>query len=188
MLRGLQRRQKYPLLNYYNVPWLTRNWLWIELLQGGKSYIFMLCFYQNMEKNYSYMKYLLCLVLFFPVLFSCNTGSTSPEVDTGDTAANRWVKPAGKDSLLLLTDRPPNLETPLKYFRLDYTPNNVFFVRWHLAGLPDSVNLDTFRLRIGGNVNKELALSVNDLITKFQPVTITAVCQCTGRTMEEWGD
>jgi hypothetical protein len=93
-----------------------------------------------------------------------------------------------KDSLLLLTDRPPNLGTPLKYFKLDYTPNNVFFVRWHLAGLPDSVNLDTFRLRIGGNVNKELALSVNDLITKFQPVTITAVCQCTGRTMEEWGD
>ena len=81
-----------------------------------------------------------------------------------------------------MTDRPPNLETPLKYFQLDYTPNNVFFVRWHLAGLPDSVSLDTFRLRIKGNVNKELALSVNDLKTKFAPVTITAVCQCSGNS------
>src|SRR5207244_1145073 len=70
------------------------------------------------------------------------------------------------------------LEIPLKYFQLDHTPNNVFFVRWHLAGLPDSVSLDTFRLRIKGNVNKELALSVNDLKTKFQPIIITAVCQC----------
>ena len=103
--------------NYRNILWLTLNWLWMELLQGGKSYIFTLCFYQNRERNYSYMKYLLCFVLFFPVLFSCNTRSTSPAVDTGDTSANRWVKPAGKDSLLLLTDRPPNLETPLKYFQ-----------------------------------------------------------------------
>src|SRR5437764_13219521 len=120
-------------------------------------------FLQKQGSNYSYMKYLLLIVLFFPVLFSCNTRSTSPAVDTGDTSANRWVKPAGKDSLLLLTDRPPNLETPLKYFQLDYTPNNVFFVRWHLAGLPDSVSLDTFCLRIKGNVNKEASLSLNDL-------------------------
>ena len=55
-------------------------------------------------------------------------------------------------------------------------------MRWHLAGLPDSVSLDTFRLRIKGNVNKELALSVNDLKTKFQPFTITAVCQCSGNS------
>ncbi|TKK64465.1 cytochrome C biosynthesis protein [Ilyomonas limi] len=128
------------------------------------------------------MKCILIFVLIFAVFLSCNTPSTSPDVNTEDTSANRWVKPTGKDSLLLLTDRPPNLETPLKYFRLDYTPNNVFFVRWHLAGLPDSVSLDTFRLRIKGNVNKELALSVNDLKTKFEPVTITAVCQCSGNS------
>jgi hypothetical protein len=108
-----------------------------------KLYLYPL-FLPKQGSSYSYMKYPLCFVLFFPVLFSCNTGSTSPTVDTGDTSANRWVIPAGKDSLLLLTDRRPNLETALKYLQLDYTPNNVFFVRWHLAGLPDSVNLDTF--------------------------------------------
>ncbi|MBG9375276.1 molybdopterin-dependent oxidoreductase [Panacibacter sp. DH6] len=92
------------------------------------------------------------------------------------------VKTAGKDSMLLLTDRPPNLETPLKYFLLDYTPNNVFFVRWHLAGLPATIDKDTFRLRIGGNVMQQLALSVEDLKTKFTPYTINALCQCAGNS------
>lgn len=125
------------------------------------------------------MKRLFTSLILFTVCFSCNTKTETPEMATGKPA-DKWVKPAGKDSMLLLTERPPNLETPLKYFKLDYTPNNVFFVRWHLSRLPDSVSLDTFRLRIGGNVNKEVALSMNDLKTKFSPVTITALCQCSG--------
>jgi sulfite dehydrogenase len=43
-----------------------------------------------------------------------------------------------KTDLILLTDRPPQLETPLKYFREDYTPNDAFFVRWHLGIVPTS--------------------------------------------------
>ncbi len=45
-------------------------------------YNFPLCllFLPKQGSNYSYMKYLLLLVLFFPVLFSCNTGTTSPAV------------------------------------------------------------------------------------------------------------
>jgi hypothetical protein len=77
-------------------------------IPGREKLYFYALFLPKQESNYSYMKYLLCFVLFFPVLFSCNTGSTSPAVDTGDTSANRWVKPAGKDSLLLLTNKPPN--------------------------------------------------------------------------------
>jgi len=84
--------------------------------------------------------------------------------------------------MLLLTDRPPNLETPLKYFLQDYTPNNVFFVRWHLAGLPTKIDIDTFRLRVSGNVEKELSLSMNDLKTKFTSYSITALCQCAGNS------
>ena len=41
-----------------------------------------------------------------------------------------------KAEMILLTDRPPQLETPLHYFRQDLTPNEAFFVRWHLEG-PD---------------------------------------------------
>ena len=127
------------------------------------------------------MKNIAGLILFSFLFFSCNTESGKNQSALKDSAS-LWVKPDGKDSMLLLSDRPPNLETPLKYFLEDYTPNNVFFVRWHLSGLPDAVDPDTFRLRIGGNVSKEVALSLNDLKTKFAPYTITALCQCSGNS------
>lgn len=124
--------------------------------------------------------YLFLVLIFF---YACRNSSVDNPVLSGNQQdENQWVKAKGKDSLLLLTDRPPNLETPLKYFLLDYTPNSVFFVRWHLAGLPDSVSLDTFRLRITGNVEKEVSFSMNDLKTKFEPYSITAVCQCSGNS------
>lgn len=128
------------------------------------------------------MKNLLFFILFSAVSFSCTNRSTSPAVSGVDASQEIWVKPDGKDSMLLLTDRPPNIETPLRYFLEDYTPNKVFFVRWHLSGLPTSVDADTFRLRVGGNVTKEVALSLNDLKTKFTPFTITALCQCSGNS------
>lgn len=128
------------------------------------------------------MKNIRFLSLLLALFCSCQTNqNTSPE-KTAKTSEENWVKPEGKDSMLLLSERPPNLETPLKYFLLDYTPNKVFFVRWHLSGLPSAVNPDTFRLRIVGNVNKEVALSLNDLKTKFTPVTLTALCQCSGNS------
>lgn len=126
------------------------------------------------------MRKKLFFILFPVLIFSC-TGDAPPE-NTKDSANDAWVKPEGKDSMLLLTDRPPNLETPLKYFLQDYTPNDVFFVRWHLSGLPENVDIDTFRLRIGGNVNREIALSLEELKTKFTPITITALCQCSGNS------
>lgn len=128
------------------------------------------------------MKNIAGLILFSFLFFSCNTESGKNQQNALKDSASLWVKPDGKDSMLLLSDRPPNLETPLKYFLEDYTPNNVFFVRWHLSGLPDAVDPDTFRLRIGGNVSKEVALSLNDLKTKFTPYTITALCQCSGNS------
>jgi DMSO/TMAO reductase YedYZ molybdopterin-dependent catalytic subunit len=121
-------------------------------------------------------------MLLLLVIVSCNNKSKSAAANTDGAADTTWVKADGKDSLLLLTDRPPNLETPLKYFLENYTPNKVFFVRWHLAGLPNAVNTDTFRLHVGGNVAKEIALSINDLKTKFTPFTITALCQCSGNS------
>jgi len=127
-------------------------------------------------KNISYT------ILFLIFIFSCNTNTKSTNSLASSTAKDELVKPGGKDSMLLLTDRPPNLETPLKYFLQDYTPNKVFFVRWHLSGLPSKIDLDTFKLRIGGNIEHPLELSMNDLKTKFSPYTITALCQCAGNS------
>lgn len=85
-----------------------------------------------------------------------------------------------KTDLFLLTDRAPQLETPLHYFRQDLTPNEAFFVRWHLEGIPTSVDLRTFRLAIGGHVRSPLSLSVDDLRTQFEPVEMIGVNQCSG--------
>jgi DMSO/TMAO reductase YedYZ molybdopterin-dependent catalytic subunit len=102
-----------------------------------------------------------------------------------------------KTDLILLTDRPPCLETPIKYFREDLTPNDAFFVRWHLSGIPTSVDEKTFRLSVGGNVKQALELSVDDLKRNFPKTSVVAVAQCSGNSRShfkppvlggEWGD
>jgi sulfite dehydrogenase len=87
-----------------------------------------------------------------------------------------------KAELILLTDRPPQLETPLHYFRQDLTPNEAFFVRWHLEGIPTSVDLRTFRLNVSGHVRQPLQLSVDELRSQFEPISSIAVNQCSGNS------
>jgi sulfite dehydrogenase len=84
-----------------------------------------------------------------------------------------------KTELLLLTSSPPQLETPLKYFRELITPNEALFVRWHLSNIPTSVDLNTWRLAVHGNVDKPVSLSFDDL-KKFEKISYTAVIQCAG--------
>lgn len=85
----------------------------------------------------------------------------------------------GKKPLIKLTYRPPNYETPLDYFQTPITPNDAFFVRYHLADIPD-VDAKKWRLKIGGEgAEREITLSLDDL--KAMPSTqIVAVNQCAG--------
>jgi DMSO/TMAO reductase YedYZ molybdopterin-dependent catalytic subunit len=98
-----------------------------------------------------------------------------------DAAAPQFARFPEKTDLILLTDRPPQLETPLKYFRTDLTPNDAMFVRWHLSGIPTSVDLGTFRLSVTGHVDEALSLSMADL-QKFEQVSVVAVNQCSGNS------
>jgi DMSO/TMAO reductase YedYZ molybdopterin-dependent catalytic subunit len=86
-----------------------------------------------------------------------------------------------KTDLILLTSRPPQLETPFSYFNELITPNEAVFVRWHISGIPTSVDMLQWRLTVGGNTEKELQLSMEDLM-KFERVTYTAVIQCAGNS------
>lgn len=97
-------------------------------------------------------------------------------------AQRRMARFPEKADLVLLTDRPPLLETPLHYFRQDLTPNNAFFVRWHLEGIPTSVDLREFRLRVGGHVQRPAELSMEELRTKFEPVSFIALNKCSGNS------
>ena len=87
-----------------------------------------------------------------------------------------------KTNLILRTDRPPQLETPLHYFRNDFTPNEAFYVRWHLEGIPTSIDPEAFRLQVSGHVEKPVSLSIHDLRTQFEPFSIVAVNQCSGNS------
>src|SRR5258708_16094004 len=65
----------------------------------------------------------------------------SPDLPDGTRAEAHLVQVAGKQPLIQLSDRPPNLETPIQAFRTAITPNNQFFVRYPLASIPDANNL-----------------------------------------------
>jgi len=91
----------------------------------------------------------------------------------------RMAKFPEKTDLILLTSRPPQLETPLAYYKELITPNEALFVRWHIANVPTSVDLTAWRVRVGGNTEKELQVSMDDL-RRFERVTYTAVIQCSG--------
>jgi len=86
----------------------------------------------------------------------------------------------GKRPLLKRTFRPPNYETPVEYFNDAITPNDRFFVRWHLPNIP-VIDGAAWRLSVGGEgADKELSLTLEQLRTEFDPAELVAVCQCSG--------
>jgi sulfite dehydrogenase len=93
------------------------------------------------------------------------------------------VKYPQKRPLIQMTTRPPQLETPFTMFNEGViTPNDAFFVRYHLARIPTSIDENSFRIKVHGSVNQELTLSIEDLKSNYQPIEITAVNQCSGNS------
>jgi DMSO/TMAO reductase YedYZ molybdopterin-dependent catalytic subunit len=87
-----------------------------------------------------------------------------------------------KGTMILQRTRPPLLETPFEVFdRGVFTPNDQFYVRWHWAVIPTSVDVKTFKLAVRGHVNQTLSLSLDDLRSLPQ-VELAAVNQCSGNS------
>ncbi len=85
----------------------------------------------------------------------------------------------GKRPLIKLSYRPPNYETPLNYFSSVITPNDAFFVRYHLSDIPE-VDVRTWKLKVGGEgATTPLEFTLAEL-KRFDPVELVAVCQCSG--------
>jgi DMSO/TMAO reductase YedYZ molybdopterin-dependent catalytic subunit len=88
-----------------------------------------------------------------------------------------------KGAMLLQRTRPPLLETPFEVFDQGvFTPNDRFYVRWHLANIPNSIDPVTFRLNIRGHVQQPIALTLDELVREFKPFEIAAVNQCSGNS------
>jgi DMSO/TMAO reductase YedYZ molybdopterin-dependent catalytic subunit len=85
----------------------------------------------------------------------------------------------GKRPLIKLTYRAPNYETPIDYFRTAVTPNDAFFVRYHLSNIP-VIDAAKWHLSVGGDgANGQIELTLDDL--KNMPATeVVAVNQCSG--------
>lgn len=98
----------------------------------------------------------------------------------GARASAELVAIDGKRPLIKRTYRPPNFETPLRYFAEPVTRNDAFFVRYHGAAIPQ-VDAASWRLSIAGEgANAPAAFSLAELQQQFPQVDVMAVCQCSG--------
>jgi DMSO/TMAO reductase YedYZ molybdopterin-dependent catalytic subunit len=92
------------------------------------------------------------------------------------------VKYPQKRLMIGLTQRPPQLETPFSVFNEGpITPNDAFFVRYHLADIPLDIDPDKFTIDIKGKVDRPFKLSIKDL-KKMHATEIVAVNQCSGNS------
>jgi DMSO/TMAO reductase YedYZ molybdopterin-dependent catalytic subunit len=107
---------------------------------------------------------------------------TGPGANPFWNSVGPFVSEPQKAPLLLLTDRPVQLESPRHVFESTFTPNEEFYVRWHLDRIPNTVDLKDWRLHVEGNVSRPLALSFSELMRNFRTETIAAVNQCSGNS------
>jgi sulfite dehydrogenase len=102
------------------------------------------------------------------------------ELPDGTLSEQRLATLPGKVPLIKKTYRPPNFETPLEYLRTPITRNDAFFVRWHLAGIPE-IKAQDWVLTVGGDaVEREQKFTLAQLKSDFVSRQVTAVCQCSG--------
>ena len=115
-------------------------------------------------------------------------GMASRLLDTGEGVTfadgpRPLLKYPQKRPLIRVTTRPPHLETPFSVFDEGViTPNDAFFVRYHLANIPRSIDPATYRLTVKGRVKAPLVLSLGELKALAEPVEVVAVNQCSGNS------
>lgn len=82
------------------------------------------------------------------------------------------------DRLVVRSENPVDFETPVSLLdRLWITPNGVHFVRSHLR--TPRVSLDTWRLKIDGEVERPLSLTLQDL-SRYPRVDQVVTLECSG--------
>ncbi len=87
---------------------------------------------------------------------------TTPGVPSGIASYITMGTLPGKKPLIQLADRPPNYEAPLEYLRTPITPNDQFFVRYHLSDIPE-VKVEGYKIAVGGDgANGQAELTLDD--------------------------
>jgi sulfite oxidase len=83
-----------------------------------------------------------------------------------------------RDDLVVHQQEPFNAETGIESLADSVTPTDAFYVRAH--GAVPVIDIDAWRLRVGGMVGRELSLSLETLREAFRERTVTATLQCAG--------
>jgi len=100
-----------------------------------------------------------------------------------DNGTRPLVQYPQKRPLIRITTRPPQLETPFAIFNDGIlTPNDAFFVRYHLSDIPLEIDAEKFRLNVKGKVSRPLSLALAELKSQFETVEVVAVNQCSGNS------
>lgn len=110
---------------------------------------------------------------------SLEAGTTRQPIDNRKVSDVTFPE---KRPMITYSDRPPLLETPREVFTSALTPNDQFFVRWHLPDIPTYIDPDTFTIKVDGLIKKELNISLKELKNDFEQVEVTAVVQCGGNS------
>src|SRR3954451_24270341 len=99
-----------------------------------------------------------------------------------DNGERPLVKYPQKRPMIGMTARPPQLETPFDVVNENViTPNDAFFVGYHLADVPLNIDPDKFTLELKAKIDRPLKLSLKD-IRNLPAIEITAVNQCSGNS------
>jgi DMSO/TMAO reductase YedYZ molybdopterin-dependent catalytic subunit len=117
----------------------------------------------------------------FPRLFEAEAAvmGLSPALPSGTRDEAVLDALPGKKPLIKLSYRPPNYETPMEFFRSAITPNDAFFVRYHLPDIPQ-VDATKWRLTVDGDGANGQAELTFDELRKMPAVEVVAVNQCSG--------
>ncbi len=88
--------------------------------------------------------------------------------------------PGKSDKLVVLGEKPLVAETPESQLDDDTTPFTKFFIR-NNGQIPEAAkDADKWSIKIDGEVNKPLDITLGELKSKFKPVTRRMVLECGG--------
>jgi len=82
--------------------------------------------------------------------------------------------------LIVLQDRPLNVETPIHLLDPDVTPTDVMFIRNNGQVPEPPADPKAWAITVDGEVNTPLTLTVGELESRFRPVTLRLQLECGG--------
>ena len=86
----------------------------------------------------------------------------------------------GKEGLIVLNDRPVNIEPPAHLLNDEFTPNEKHFVRNNGLSPEGKINANKWMLTVNGEVHKPFQISLGELKSKFKHHTYALQLECAG--------